>query len=94
MFRGGTSLGESMKLLALGLALLVSSFAFAADEVPHAGLLDRSEPSTSILTALHSTETVEVAERCCKHCSAGKACGDSCISRDKQCHKGPGCACD
>ncbi|PFG63273.1 hypothetical protein AXZ77_1878 [Thioclava sp. ES.031] len=31
---------------------------------------------------------------CCKHCSKGKACGDSCISRSKTCHRGPGCACD
>ena len=31
---------------------------------------------------------------CCQRCSAGKACGDSCISRDKTCHKGKGCACD
>lgn len=31
---------------------------------------------------------------CCKYCSTGKACGDSCISRSYTCHKGPGCACD
>lgn len=31
---------------------------------------------------------------CCRVCSAGKACGDSCIARDKICHKGKGCACD
>jgi hypothetical protein len=31
---------------------------------------------------------------CCKTCSKGKACGDSCISRSYTCHKGPGCACD
>lgn len=31
---------------------------------------------------------------CCKVCRAGKACGNSCISRDKECHKGKGCACD
>lgn len=31
---------------------------------------------------------------CCKVCSArSKPCGDSCISRSKTCHKGPGCAC-
>ncbi len=36
----------------------------------------------------------EVPLACCKVCSAGKACGDSCISRSKQCHKGQGCACD
>lgn len=31
---------------------------------------------------------------CCKVCKKGKACGNSCISRDKECHKGKGCACD
>lgn len=34
------------------------------------------------------------AYACCKVCTKGKACGDSCIARDKQCHKGPGCACN
>lgn len=34
------------------------------------------------------------AEHCCKICSKGKACGDTCIARDKVCHVGPGCACD
>lgn len=34
------------------------------------------------------------AASCCKVCKAGKACGDSCIARDKECHKGKGCACD
>lgn len=31
---------------------------------------------------------------CCKVCKKGKACGDSCISVDKNCTKGVGCACD
>jgi len=31
---------------------------------------------------------------CCKVCTRGKACGDTCIARDKTCHVGPGCACD
>ncbi len=35
-----------------------------------------------------------VAEYCCKVCRKGKACGDSCIARDKTCRVGPGCACD
>jgi hypothetical protein len=34
------------------------------------------------------------AYQCCKICTVGKACGDTCISRDKICHIGPGCACD
>lgn len=31
---------------------------------------------------------------CCKICTTGKACGDTCISRSYTCHKGPGCACN
>lgn len=34
------------------------------------------------------------ANACCKICKKGKACGDSCIARDKKCTKGKGCACD
>ena len=34
------------------------------------------------------------AEKCCKICDAGRACGNSCISAKKQCHKGRGCACN
>lgn len=30
---------------------------------------------------------------CCKYCSKGKPCGDSCISGSKTCHQPPGCAC-
>jgi hypothetical protein len=31
---------------------------------------------------------------CCKICTTGKACGDSCISKSYTCHKPSGCACD
>jgi hypothetical protein len=31
---------------------------------------------------------------CCKVCHKGKACGDSCISVEKECHQPTGCACD
>jgi len=30
---------------------------------------------------------------CCKICSKGQPCGNSCISRKDVCHKAPGCAC-
>ena len=33
-------------------------------------------------------------EQCCRVCDAGQACGKSCISASKQCHKGRGCACN
>lgn len=42
----------------------------------------------------HGTGTSELKASCCKRCSKGKACGDSCIARDKTCRKGAGCACD
>ena len=39
--------------------------------------------------------SVELTPReCCKICRKGKACGDSCIARDKKCNEPPGCACD
>lgn len=39
-------------------------------------------------------EFIEYSDSCCKRCSKGKACGDSCINRNYQCRKGIGCACD
>lgn len=32
--------------------------------------------------------------QCCKVCTTGKACGNSCINRSYDCHQPPGCACD
>ena len=34
------------------------------------------------------------ADKCCKICSKGKACGNTCIRRSYECHVGHGCACD
>lgn len=31
---------------------------------------------------------------CCRICRTGKACGNSCIARNKTCRKGRGCACN
>jgi hypothetical protein len=47
-----------------------------------------AEPTT--LLATQPTLQVE----CCKICRKGKACGNTCIARDKDCHQPPGCACD
>lgn len=33
-------------------------------------------------------------EGCCKVCTVGKACGDTCIAAWMECHVGEGCACD
>lgn len=34
------------------------------------------------------------ASQCCRICTKGKACGNSCIHATFMCHKGRGCACD
>jgi hypothetical protein len=39
-------------------------------------------------------DTCIPADQCCKICSKGKACGNTCISRNYECHKGRGCACN
>ena len=33
-------------------------------------------------------------QSCCKICKKGKACGNSCISKEYVCRKPPGCACN
>ncbi|MGF1629171.1 MAG: hypothetical protein ACFCUT_06840 [Kiloniellaceae bacterium] len=38
--------------------------------------------------------SLQLAQRCCKICKKGKACGNSCINRSYTCHQPPGCACD
>jgi hypothetical protein len=32
--------------------------------------------------------------KCCRVCTKGKACGNSCIEESKVCHKSKGCACN
>jgi hypothetical protein len=52
-------------------------------------------PSSELLRSLGMSQpSHSVAQACCKICRKGKACGDTCISRDDQCHVPPGCACD
>lgn len=48
----------------------------------------------SLAAVVPSAGQVCAAAGCCKTCSAGKTCGNSCISRDKVCKKGKGCACN
>lgn len=38
--------------------------------------------------------TVDDTQQCCMHCTNGQACGNSCISRNVECHQPSGCACD
>ena len=85
-----------MRLPLLTLLALTASAAFADAapaisprvtipiQAPHAG---------SSLKAL-GLASPAASGYCCKVCSVGKACGNTCISREKTCHVGQGCACD
>jgi hypothetical protein len=62
---------------------------------------DCSQIKSTASEAVESELLVAVADKqeatsygCCRTCRTGKACGDTCISRYKTCHVGPGCACD
>ncbi|AKH42603.1 hypothetical protein FHS61_000373 [Altererythrobacter atlanticus] len=50
--------------------------------------------ATSITGAAAPLCGTAYANACCKICKKGKACGDTCIARDRNCTKGKGCACD
>jgi hypothetical protein len=52
---------------------------------------NRLVQSASIQRFPHS---MRAALACCKVCTVGKACGNTCVSRNKTCHVGQGCACD
>lgn len=65
--------------MALGMAMLVALLSF--DNISSADYAPASVDAVS-------------NQVCCKTCHKGKACGNSCIARNKQCHQPPGCACD
>jgi hypothetical protein len=57
---------------------------------------ESSSPRANGFTSGSESESYDApaSSPCCKVCRKGKACGNSCISRSKECHKGAGCACD
>lgn len=53
-----------------------------------------SDFAATAVDAAHDQGDTATQAGCCRVCTRGKACGNSCISRDKQCYQPPGCACD
>jgi hypothetical protein len=96
-----------MRVLAiLAAAMLVTGLAGSSDAAPASAttaakssqLFSYESPARSreflASVGLTTPEAAIAQQQCCKICTTGKACGNTCISRDKQCHVGPGCACD
>lgn len=77
------------------LAIVASAMPTAGEAMTRADLQAEARGarlSTIPMTPLPAMP-VRSADSCCKHCSKGQPCGDSCIAKDKQCRKGKGCAC-
>ena len=75
------------------LAILVSLSAGADSPVESVGHWSEVIASADHNYPIHESESPAKALACCKVCTKGKPCGDTCIAQDKICHVGPGCAC-
>lgn len=59
----------------------------------------RKRIAIGILILLSTTPTLpscgsdSPSDPCCRVCTTGKPCGDSCIATTATCNVGPGCAC-
>lgn len=88
-----------MRRLVFLIAVLLFAVPAFADQTTPDTPVQAAEQATDLLSELfpqpEQPDFSQVqAAACCKICRKGKACGNSCISRDKTCRKGPGCACD
>ncbi len=91
------------RILTAVLALLSLTSAARSDappsptDVAYATLFSQAHPDNRLLRSRTDAGLARpnpVVLTCCRVCSVGKACGNTCISRDKTCNVGPGCACD
>ena len=80
---------------ALGLVTPTGTLPVAPDVATsfHTTTATREDYVSRAFAAPHAGTCIP-ADQCCKICSKGKACGDTCISRSYVCHKGRGCACN
>ena len=87
--------------LVIVLSIASATFALAARAEPNEAAADQfwqaalaTNARTNEFPSIVLRVNAAAAQDCCKVCTAGKACGDTCISREKTCRVGPGCACD
>jgi hypothetical protein len=82
--------------LSIATASDLASHTIQPHELDHWIVSTTAPPSAELLRSLGLSlrSPHAVAQACCKICRQGKACGDTCISRNDECHVPPGCACD
>ena len=77
--------GWGFKVLSLALALI--AIAMPADA-------DNYSPWMGDQGAVEAlTHFARSPDTCCKHCTKGQPCGNTCISAKAKCKSPPGCAC-
>jgi hypothetical protein len=57
-------------------------------------LLNAIAPPRAAVLSTDAVAKCIPEDQCCKVCSEGRACGNSCIHATYTCHKGHGCACN
>jgi hypothetical protein len=77
------SLGRRLAAFGVFLCLTIGPAA-AADYSPW---IDQPSASSAL------TELAQRQDACCKHCTKGQPCGNTCISAKAKCKSPPGCAC-
>lgn len=89
-----------MKLVGLGLvvATVLTLGAISPRSPSAADVMALASPPRSAAFmqsfGLEPSSATASTQACCKVCTKGKACGDTCIAREKTCRTPPGCACD
>jgi hypothetical protein len=65
-----------------------------AQQKPEKPVRKEPQPPAQRPEPAEPTKPADEPQTCCRVCTKGKACGDSCIQRRLTCHKPPGCACN
>ncbi|MDP3940211.1 MAG: ComEC/Rec2 family competence protein [Deltaproteobacteria bacterium] len=69
------------------------SFVVTTDQSDPSGVV-QLRPFVQDTSPRAGAAAAQPARACCRICTRGKACGNSCINRAYQCRRPPGCACD
>ena len=77
-----------------GVALILVVFAAPAIAAEHSPwVIDTQPPPLTEFRELAQQQQAPNGQACCKHCTKGQPCGNTCISATAKCKSPPGCAC-
>jgi hypothetical protein len=99
--------GDTSQVMVVAVPTFPATFVVQATATPSPSFNAEAQAADATLQALYATSTAlsisigslptsapSAPRACCKICTKGIACGNSCISASKTCHQPPGCACN